>query len=230
MNIVKCRDLVKTFPGQERAVLDGVSLEFETGCFVSIMGRSGSGKSTLLRCLCGLLPMDSGTVEVAGHDIAAMTAKQQSDFRSGVIGIVFQDNNLVDEFNVEDNILTPIFIAGARVDREYYARLLKLTQLEKFKDRFPRQLSGGQRQKVAIARALIAKPNIIFADEPTGSLDSKSELEIMDLFKTVNKEFGTSIIQVTHSGICAAAGSRTIRINDGKIEGDELIRGRAKSK
>jgi len=218
MKIVECKDIVKTFVGQDKPVLNGVSLTLDSGCFVSIMGRSGSGKSTLLRVICGLIPADGGTVFVAGHEVEKLSTRQKSKFRSSVIGIVFQDGNLVDEFNVEDNILTPLYIAGAKVDKEYYKRLLKLTELDDMKKKMPNQLSGGQRQKVAIARALIAKPKVLFADEPTGSLDSKSELQIMDLFKLVNKEFGISIIQVTHSKICAGAGTRIIRINDGRIE------------
>lgn len=216
--IVKCEKIVKTFSGQEKAVLDGVSLELDEGCFVSIMGRSGSGKTTLLRCLCGLMSIDSGAITVCGYDVNNLKPKEQSHFRSSVIGIVFQDNNLIDEFTVEDNILAPIFIAGKKPDKEHFARILKITGLEKFKDRFPHQLSGGQRQKTAIARALVAKPKIIFADEPTGSLDSKSEQQIIELFKAVNKDLGVSIVQVTHSSVCAAAGTKIIKINDGKIE------------
>jgi len=218
MIIVKCNDIIKTFAGQDKPVLNDVSLELKQGCFVSIMGRSGSGKSTLLRVMCGLIPTDSGTVEVLGYDVNNMTTKECSHFRSSVIGIVFQDNNLVEEFNVEDNILTPIFIAGKKIDKEYYTKLLELTGLTEFRTRYPKQLSGGQRQRVAIARALIAKPQIIFADEPTGSLDSKSELQIMDLFKTINTELGTSIVQVTHSKICADMGFDIIVIDDGRIK------------
>ena len=218
MAIVICKDIVKTFIGQDKPVLDGVSLSLDEGCFVSIMGRSGSGKSTLLRVICGLIPADSGTIEVLGHQVNKMTVRQQSKFRSTMIGIVFQDNNLIDEFNIEDNILTPLFIAGKKVDKAYYERLLELTELGGMQKKMPNQLSGGQRQKVSIVRALIAKPKILFADEPTGSLDSNSELQIMDLFKTLNKEFSVSILQVTHSEICAKAGRQIIRINDGKVE------------
>jgi len=216
-NIISCKNIIKSF-SEDAPIIDDVSLELEEGCFASIMGRSGSGKTTLLRVICGLEPLDAGEVTVAGFIVNKLNEKEKSHFRSKIIGIVFQDSNLIDDFSVEENIFTPIYIAGEKPDLEYYKRLLEIAEISHLKDRYPRTLSGGQRQRVAVIRALIAKPKVLFADEPTGSLDSKSEQQIMHLFSTVNKEFGISILQVTHSEECAGVGSRIIRINDGKIE------------
>ena len=215
--ILSCKNIVKRYEGMERPVIDGVSFDLDEGCFVSVMGRSGSGKSTLLKVLCGLLTPDEGAVTVAGCDVHGLTAKEQCFFRSRAIGIVFQDNNLISDFNIEDNVFSPLYIAGVKPDTEYYGRLLKLTELEDCRRKMPSEISGGQRQRAAVARALIARPKIIFADEPTGSLDSKSEAQVMELFSAVNKEFGVSIVQVTHSAACAAAGRGVIYINDGKV-------------
>jgi len=198
-------------------VINGVSLSFDKADFVSIMGRSGSGKSTLLKLLCGLLRPDEGTVECAGYDVGTLKGKALSKFRSSVIGIVFQDNNLITDFSVEDNILTPLYIAGAKPDKAHLDKLLEITEIRPYLKRMPHQLSGGQQQKVAIARALIARPQVLFADEPTGNLDSQSELAVMRLFETAVKEFGVTIIQVTHSDVCAEASHRVIRIDDGRI-------------
>lgn len=218
MALLTLKNISKTYAGAEKPVIDGVSLELPAGCFVSIMGRSGSGKSTLLKIMCGLIEPDCGEVSVAGYNLAALTEKERSNFRSGVIGIVFQENNLIDGFSVEDNIFTPLYIAGKKPDTDYYKKLLALTGTEELCKRMPHELSGGQKQRVAVARALIARPEIIFADEPTGSLDSQSEAEIMELFRTVNRELGTAIVQVTHSESCAKTGNTIIRINDGKTE------------
>jgi len=217
MTVVSCKNLIKRYDGAATPVINGVSFELVEGCFVSVMGRSGSGKSTLLKLLCGLLTPDSGEVFVAGHNVHCLNSRKRSYFRSRVIGIVFQDNNLISDFCVEDNILTPLYIAGAKPDKDYYNRILELTELSEYRRKMPTELSGGQKQKAAVARALIARPKIIFADEPTGSLDSASEAQIMGLFNAVNREFGISVVQVTHSAACAAAGRGIIRINDGKM-------------
>ncbi|MCL2630551.1 MAG: ABC transporter ATP-binding protein [Firmicutes bacterium] len=217
MPIVECVNIFKSYVAQEKPVLNGVSLEFNEGCFVSIMGRSGSGKSTLLRIMCSLLKPDSGEVVVAGYNLNKLSPKELSYFRSRVIGIVFQDGNLISDFTVEDNILAPLYIAGQKPDKEYFNRLLELTELKEHLKKFPHQLSGGQKQRTAVARAVIARPSVIFADEPTGSLDSQSEKGIIDLFQSLNTEFKTAIIQVTHSAVCAGAGLSVINIHDGKV-------------
>jgi len=217
MTILSCNNLIKRYKLNEAPIINGVSLSFEEKDFVSIMGRSGSGKSTLLKLLCGLLRPDEGTIECAGYSVGILKGKELSKFRSSVIGIVFQDSNLISDFNIQDNILTPLYIAGARPDKAYLDRLLEITEMGSFLKRMPNELSGGQRQKAAIARALIARPKVIFADEPTGSLDSQSELAVMRLFGAVRSELGVTIVQVTHSDVCAEASQRIIRIDDGKI-------------
>jgi putative ABC transport system ATP-binding protein len=219
MPILTCTNLTKRFLNNEAPIINGASLSLEAGEFVSIMGRSGSGKSTLLRLLCGLLAPDAGEVVVDGLLLSGLRGKALAEFRSLRIGIVFQDSNLITDFTVKDNIFTPCYIAGKKPDLNYFERLLCLTNIGEFLDRMPTELSGGERQRVAICRALIAKPKILYADEPTGSLDSKSEQQIMQLFTDINAEFGTSIIQVTHSDFCAAKSHKIITINDGKIEG-----------
>jgi len=218
MSILICKNLIKSYAGLEKPVINDISLILDEGCFVSVTGRSGSGKSTLLKLMSGLLRPDAGEVTVAGYAVNNLTAKQRGFFRSRVIGFVFQDSNLIPDFNIEDNIFSPLYIAGIKPDKDYYSRLLKMTGLEDLRGRLPDKLSGGQKQKAAVLRALIAKPKIIFADEPTGNLDSASEAEIMELFNTVNKELGISIVQVTHSPFCAAAGRGIIKINDGRTE------------
>ena len=215
MPILECKNIVKIFAG--KPIINGVSLELEEGCFVSIMGRSGAGKSTLLRVLCGLIDADSGEINIAGYNVHKLSGKKKSVFRSTVIGIVFQDSNLISDFNVEGNILTPLYISGQKLDKEHYDKLLTLLEIKPFLKKMPSQISGGMRQRAAVARALVAKPKILFADEPTGALDSKSEKEMMRLFTAINKEFGTSIIQVTHSDFCAKESRSIIRINDGQV-------------
>jgi len=215
--ILSCKNISKTYIGQAKSVITDISVDLPKSCFVSIMGRSGSGKSTLLKLWCGLLKADAGEISVSGYSMENMTEKQQSFFRSQVIGIVFQDSKLISDFNVEDNILAPIHIARKKVDRDYYEYLLRLTELEEHVKKMPSQLSGGQRQRAAIARACIARPKIIFADEPTGNLDSKSESQVMQLFSSINKELKISIVQVTHSETCAKISNQIIRIDDGRI-------------
>ena len=217
MAIISCNNLIKYYPTSEAPIINGVSLDIDEGSFVSITGRSGSGKSTLLKLLCGLLAPDGGSVECAGFDPGKLRGRELSRFRSTVIGIVFQDNNLIGDFSVWDNIMTPLYIAGARPDKAYTDRLIDITGVGGLLKRMPASLSGGQRQKAAVARALIAKPKVLFADEPTGNLDSQSELEVMRLFCEAGKEFGTTIVQVTHSGVCAGAGDRVVRIEDGRV-------------
>jgi len=217
--ILQAKNVVKKFG--DKTIVDGISLDLKHGEYVSIRGRSGSGKSTLLKTLCGLFLADGGEIFVDGYDVINIDGEQKSKFRSQVIGIVFQENNLLPDFNVRDNILTPVFVARKKVDKEYYNKLLDMVGLTEHEYKMPHQLSGGMQQRCAIARALIAKPKIIFADEPTGSLDSKTEAEIIKLFKQVNSELKTTILQVTHSKACVSASTRVIKINDGRIVSEE---------
>ena len=215
--ILRAKNLIKRYGDNEAAVINGVSLEFRKGDFVSIMGRSGSGKSTLLKLLSGLIFPCKGEVECAGFNVVTLKGKELTNFRTSVIGIVFQENNLIEDFSIKDNILTPLYIAGRKADKEHFDRLIEIAGLKNFLNRKPKNLSGGEKQRASIVRALISKPQILFADEPTGSLDSKSEQQIMELFKRVNEEFGTTIIQVTHSEACAGVSKRVVRMMDGKV-------------
>jgi len=216
--LIECKNVIKFYDKQSNPVLDGVTLNLESESFVSFMGRSGSGKSTLLRVLCGLEPINSGEVRVAGYDVTKLTAKDRFTFLTSVIGIVFQDSNLIDSFTVEDNILAPCLIAKKKVDKEHLNKLLEVTDLKEHLNKYPAQLSGGMRQRAAVARAVINKPQILFADEPTGSLDSTSEKDILKLFSELNKEFKTTIFMVTHSNECAEYSDKVVKIHDGKIQ------------
>lgn len=223
MIILQAHNIVKSY--FNKPIINGISLEVFSGEYVSIRGRSGSGKSTLLKILCGLTEADSGEIIVDGADITRLRGKQKSIFRSGTIGVVFQEKNLLPDFNVKENILVPNFIARKKIDILYYNKLIEIVGLTDHQKKLPHELSGGMQQRAAIARALISKPKIIFADEPTGSLDSISENSIIELFKLINTELGATILQVTHSDACAEAGSRIVTIDDGKISQETTLGG-----
>jgi putative ABC transport system ATP-binding protein len=227
---IEVNHLYKSFKlGAESVeVLKDINLSIEKGEFLSIMGPSGCGKSTLLYLLGGLDEPTSGQILVNGIDYSNIKEKEKSKMRRTAIGFVFQFYNLVPNLNVEDNILLPILLDG-RKPKAYEKELkniLDVIGMSSRKKHTPRELSGGQQQKVAVARALLFNPDIILADEPTGNLDSKSGLEIMNLFKTINGEYGKTIIQVTHSKEYAAYGSSVLKLKDGVIVTDEV---RAKS-
>ncbi len=207
-------------------VLDGASLYIRKGEFVSLMGASGSGKSTLLYLIGGLDRNFEGTIGVSGYDIAKMKEKELTSLRLERIGFVFQFYNLVQNLNVEDNILLPSAVKGMKPaeQKKRLEEVLALTGLTDKRKAMPAQLSGGQQQRVAIARAIFGEPEIILADEPTGNLDVKSTQEVMELFTTINKEKGITILQVTHSPECASYGNRIVRLVDGKtIDENEEI-------
>ena len=202
-------------------VLDGANMYVEEGEFVSLMGASGSGKSTLLYLIGGLDRDFEGNISLCGQDIGSLKDKQLSDLRLKNIGFVFQFYNLVMNLKVEDNILLPQTINGKskaslKADLD---EILELTGLTEKRKAMPATLSGGQQQRVAIARAVMGNPAVILADEPTGNLDSKSSIEIMELFSKLNKEKGLTILQVTHSEKCASYGSRIVKLENGKTTG-----------
>lgn len=220
MTILKAADITKVF-GENIKVLDGVSLEVEKGDFISIIGASGSGKSTLLTILGGIDKPTEGAVFLDGKDITKMKEKELAVLRRTKIGFVFQFFNLAPYLTVYENIMLPVILsgksqAGARKKAEELMEYLGITA---HKDKLPAKLSGGEQQRTAIARGLIFGPEIIFLDEPTGNLDSKTGREIMELLKKINTDFETTIIQVTHSEQNAAYGNRIISIADGKITG-----------
>ncbi len=189
------------------------------GEFVSIMGQSGSGKSTLLYILGGLDTPTSGKVYMNGADISHFNDEKMSIIRRRNIGFVFQFYNLIPNLNVEENIMLPLLLDGKNL-KDYKNQLNEILDIVGLTDRrkhTPRELSGGQQQRVAIARALIGKPEILFADEPTGNLDSKTGIEIIDLLNKINRDNGQTIIMVTHSPEAAKSSSRTITVSDGLI-------------
>ncbi|MFT3982845.1 MAG: ABC transporter ATP-binding protein [Lachnospiraceae bacterium] len=201
-------------------VLKGVSLQVMQGEFVSVMGPSGSGKSTLLYILGGLDSPTGGSVYLNGTAISRFKDEKMSRIRRQNIGFVFQFYNLIPNLNVEENIMLPLLLDGKRM-RDYKKQLNHILEMVGLSDRrkhTPRELSGGQQQRVAIARALVGNPEILFADEPTGNLDSNTGAEIMHLLRDINRESGQTIIMVTHSPEAAQSSSRVITVRDGVIE------------
>ena len=218
MSILQTTELKKYYgaePNITRA-LDGVNLSVEQGEFVAIVGTSGSGKSTLLNMIGGLDVPTSGKVIVDGRDLSTLKDEQLTIFRRRKIGFIFQNYNLVPVLNVFENIVLPVELDGNKVDKKFMKEVVRMLGLEDKLNNMPSNLSGGQQQRVAIARALIAKPDVIFADEPTGNLDSKSGGEVMELLHRLNKEDGCTIVMVTHNEEQAKQTSRTIRFFDGR--------------
>lgn len=218
---IEAVNIIKEFSvgGTANRVLKDLSLEVMQGEFVSIMGQSGSGKSTLLYILGGLDRPTKGKVLMNGTDISHFNDEKMSIIRRRNIGFVFQFYNLIPNLNVEENIMLPLLLDGKKM-KAYKGQLDKILGIVGLEDRrkhTPRELSGGQQQRVAIARALIGNPEILFADEPTGNLDSKTGAEIMKLLKDINKKIGQTIIMVTHSREAAGCSDRIITVQDGAI-------------
>lgn len=218
---VEGRHLMKDFSMGDTVtrVLNDISLRVNRGEFVSIMGPSGSGKSTLLYILGGLDVPTSGHVFLNGTDISGFDDEKMSRIRRQKIGFVFQFYNLIPNLNVEENIMLPLLLDGKKTKdhQEQLSRILEVTGLSDRRRHTPRELSGGQQQRVAIARALIGSPEILFADEPTGNLDSKTGTEIMNLLCDINRSSGQTIIMVTHSPEAAKCSSRMITVQDGAL-------------
>ena len=219
--IIQTENLNKTFKlgTVEVEVLKNINLTIRRGEFVSIMGPSGSGKSTLLYLLGGLDKQTSGSVKIAGKELATMNDKAQSIMRRRDVGFVFQFYNLIPNLNVEENIMLPILLDGKKLkdNRDKLEKILDIVGLTDRRHHTPRELSGGQQQRVAIARALINEPDVILADEPIGNLDSKTGQEVMELLRKINLEEGKTIVQVTHSSDAASYGQRVIYVRDGKV-------------
>ena len=219
MTILQTHDLKKYYGAGDTQVkaLDGVDLSVEQGEFVAIVGTSGSGKSTLLHMLGGLDRPTSGTVTVDGKDIFALKDEALTIFRRRKIGFVFQSYNLVPVLSVWENIVLPIQLDGARVDKAYVREVIATLGLEKKLQNLPNQLSGGQQQRVAIARALATKPAILLADEPTGNLDSKTSQDVLSLMKVTGQKFAQTMVMITHNEEIAQMADRIVRIEDGRI-------------
>ncbi len=201
--------------------LKDVSFDVETGEFVAVVGTSGSGKSTLLHILSGIDKPTSGDVFIDDVKINAMGKNALSKLRRNKFGVVYQFYNLVSVLNVEDNITLPSLLDGKKADKEKLGDILATLGLDKRRRHYPSELSGGQQQRVALARALYNEPSILFADEPTGNLDSANTEEVMKIFEKLNKEFGMTIIMVTHDMDVAKRSGRIITIEDGRLRSDE---------
>ena len=221
---VEGRHIVKNFRLGDivTEVLRDVSLQVMPGEFVSIMGPSGSGKITLLYILGGLDTPTGGRVLLNGTDISSFGDQKMSSLRRRNIGFVFQFYNLIPNLNVEENIMLPLLLDGQKMERckDRLDRILEMVGLSDRRRHTPRELSGGQQQRVAIARALIGNPGILFADEPTGNLDTKAGTDIMSLLREINRSTGQTIIMVTHSPEAAKSSSRIITVRDGRIVQD----------
>ena len=215
--MLKANKIEKSYNGER--VLFGVSLEIADGEFVSIMGESGSGKSTLLSILGGFLDADAGRVWLDGEDVSQMNEGRLAEIRCSTLGFVFQNYKLIPTLTVRDNLLLPARMGGKSEMEleEYLGELASFLGLSALLEKFPDQLSGGQCQRVAIARALLYRPKTLILDEPTGALDSAMEKRVMELLVKVNRQFGTTIVQVTHSKAVAEYGNRIVYLKDGKI-------------
>ena len=219
MSLLKLDNLCKFYGEDETLVkaVDSVNLTVEEGEFIAILGASGSGKSTLLHMIGGVDEPTIGHVYLNGEDIYALNDSKQSKLRRESISIVYQFYNLIPTLNVVENITLPLDLSRKKVDQEYLDEILKLLKLEDRKKHLPNELSGGEQQRVAIGRALIARPNIILADEPTGNLDSKNSLEVMNILKRANEIYKQTIIMVTHDDELAKFAKRIITMKDGNI-------------
>lgn len=215
---------IKKYYGKDDCIVkavDDISLEIECGKFTSIVGTSGSGKSTLLHCMAGLDKPTFGNVYLGENDIYTLSDDELSKIRRQEFGFIFQSFNLIPVLNVYDNIILPIQLDGKKEDKEYIMAIVKKVGLEDQLKKFPNELSGGQQQRVAIARALSNKPAIIFADEPTGNLDSKTTEEVMSLLRSTVKDLNQTLLMITHDENIARQADRLITISDGKIISDE---------
>ncbi len=217
---VSAYDLVRRYGDGDSAVeaVRGVSLEVPAGQFTAIMGPSGSGKSTLMHLLAGLDRPTEGGVEIGGQDITTMSDKKLTLLRRKHIGFVFQAFNLVPTLTAEENVTLPLSIAGKKIDRSWVDSVLQRVGLDDRRSHRPAELSGGQQQRVAVARALVAEPTVLFADEPTGNLDSRTSAEVLELLREAASVYGQTIVMVTHDEGAAEAADRVIHIVDGRVE------------
>ncbi|CEN86957.1 ABC transporter ATP-binding protein [Paraclostridium sordellii] len=222
---IRVNNIKKIYVKGENAVkaLDGITLEIESAKFTAIVGESGSGKSTLLHCMAGLDKPTEGNVYLENQDIYKLNDDKLSKIRVEEFGFVFQSFNLIPVVNVYENIVLPVSIDHNKIDKNYIDDIIKKLGLENQIKKFPNELSGGQQQRVAIARALSNKPSIIFADEPTGNLDSKTSKEVMDILCMSVKEFNQTLVMITHNDDIANMADTVITINDGKVLSNTLI-------
>ena len=215
--MIKAVNIRKQYGDAE--ILHGVDLQVQKGEFVSIMGKSGSGKSTLLNILAGNLKPDAGQVFLDGSDISQISEKEMAKLRRTKLGFVYQSLNLIGTLSGSDNILLPLYLNKDDIaeGKKKMKELSSYLGIDHLLCRFPDQMSGGERQRVAIARSMLHDPLVLMLDEPTGSLDNRSTVEVMELLCKLNRERGITVLQVTHSEEAAAYGSRIIRLSDGEV-------------
>ena len=225
MRVVEARGLTKVYGEGEAQVvaLDTVSLTITEGEFAAIMGPSGSGKSTLLHCLAGLDTPTSGSVLIAGQDLSGMKDKQLTTVRRDQLGFIFQSFNLLPTLTAEENILLPQRLAHRKPDRDWYDAVISVLGLTDRLTHRPSELSGGQQQRVAVARALVGRPKVIFADEPTGALDTASAANLLQTLAHMCQTLGQTVVMVTHDEQAAATTNRIIRLRDGRITNDDTV-------
>ncbi len=220
----RCEDVVKVYGQGNAAVraLDGVTVEFADGNFSAIMGPSGSGKSTLMHCMAGLDKVTSGKVYVGDTDLTSLGDKALTLLRRDRVGFIFQAYNLVPTLSASENIRLPLDLAGRAPDGKWLDQVIDIMGLRDRLSHRPNELSGGQQQRVAAARALAALPQIVFADEPTGNLDSRASAEILSFLQRSVREFGQTIVMVTHDPVAAGYADRAVFLVDGKVH-DEMV-------
>ena len=221
---VRAVDVCKSFGKGATAVtaLAGVSLEVPPGQLTAVMGPSGSGKSTLMHCLAGLDTVDDGSIEIGGTSVVGMNDKQLTALRRDRVGFVFQQYNLLPTLTAQENITLPLDIAGRKPDHAWLAEVVAAVGLADRLSHRPAELSGGQQQRVACARALITRPDVVFADEPTGNLDSRSGAEVLGFLQNSAREFGQTVVMVTHDPVAAAYADRVVFLADGLLV-DEMV-------
>jgi putative ABC transport system ATP-binding protein len=215
-------DLVKIYGAGPTAVraLDHVSVHFGRGAFTAIMGPSGSGKSTLMHCLAGLDSATSGQIMIGDTDLTRLSERSVTRMRRERLGFVFQAFNLLPQLTAAENITLPLSLAGRRADRDLYQHLVSVLGLGDRLEHRPSELSGGQQQRVAIARALVSRPEVIFADEPTGNLDSRSGADVLGFLRHSIRSLGQTIVMVTHDPVAASYADRVVLLADGRLAGE----------
>ena len=201
----------------EVRALDGITADFEAGAFTAIMGPSGSGKSTLLHTLAGLDTLDGGRTYIGDTELGSLNDRRLTELRRERVGFIFQAFNLIPTLTAEENILLPLLIAGARPDRAWFNQVVETIGLADRLHHTPSELSGGQQQRVAAARALVSRPEIVFADEPSGNLDSKAGAELLGFMRAAVDEFDQTIVMVTHDPVAASYADRAVFLADGKV-------------
>jgi putative ABC transport system ATP-binding protein len=221
-DVVRLTDVVKTYGGRRNSVtaLDGVTIGFPRATFTAVMGPSGSGKSTFLHCAAGLDRPTSGSVRLDDQELSTLSEVALTKMRRDRVGFVFQAFNLLPAFTVQDNVTLPLRLAGRRANREAVDRVLAQVGLSERRKHLPGELSGGQQQRVAIARALITRPAVVFADEPTGALDTRTARDVLNLLRASVDQAGQTIVMVTHDPVAASYADRVVFLADGRLVGE----------